>query len=346
MYGASTTLAGWVSVIHRTLIAHGCDADRILNQAGIDLQDLADPLARIPVSCTTALWRLAVLESGDPAFGISVASRVRANTFQALGLSLAASPTLQDAFLRLSCHLRIITDAGVLRWSLDDQHGQLELAVVGHQNASHESIDAFMSCLVRMCRSLTSPQSAEPVEVHLCRPRPPRTDRFEDAFRCQIQYGAARNVLVFNAHDVTVPLPGGNASLAQLHDGVLAKMLADVDHCNIRHRVGLLLLDLLPKGDVTQSLIALRLDMSMRTLQRRLKAQSTSYECVLDEARLAVAVKLLSEDGHSIKDLALLLGFSDASGFSRFFKRWKGEAPGEFRHRQLRDAVLATNSAS
>ncbi len=341
MHRSPTSLASWVGVIHRTLLSYACDADGILLQAGITAQALQTPQARIPIEQTSQLWRLATAAAHDPGFGIRVAGHVRANTFHALGLSLAASPTLHDAFERLLRYFRIVSDAGELSFTVDGDCARFELMAPDGYGISDEAIDAFMSCIVRMCRSLASPHRAEPLEVRLRRPRPASTVAFDKAFRCPIHYGSDRNELRFSLRELDAPLRDGDPHLARHHDPILVKMLAEVEKDNLQHRVLGLLVELLPRGGATQERVADRLGLSLRTLQRRLQEQAMSYSDILDAARLTVARRLLSQEVYSLSEIAYLLGFSDLSGFSRFFKRATGEAPGAHRHRLLRDGGRA-----
>lgn len=70
-----------------------------------------------------------------------------------------------------------------------------------------------------------------------------------------------------------------------------------------------------------------------------------SYSDILDAARLTVARRLLSQEVYTLGEIAYLLGFSDLSGFSRFFKRSTGEAPGAHRHRLMRGPGSQTGEA-
>jgi AraC-like DNA-binding protein len=72
--------------------------------------------------------------------------------------------------------------------------------------------------------------------------------------------------------------------------------------------------------------------MSVSTLKRRLNEQSTSYIQLKNEARLALAQKLLSETPSSIEDIAEILAFSDASNFTKFFKKEQGMTPKRYRN--------------
>lgn len=77
--------------------------------------------------------------------------------------------------------------------------------------------------------------------------------------------------------------------------------------------------------------------VSPRTLQRRLAQQGTSYSRVLDQARLLKAAAMLKETGLKLLDISLILGYANAPGFTRAFRRWTGVSPRAYR--QLNSAA-------
>jgi AraC-like DNA-binding protein len=91
--------------------------------------------------------------------------------------------------------------------------------------------------------------------------------------------------------------------------------------------------DELKGGDASLEVLAARLGMSARTLQRKLRALGTSHQELLDEMRKALAVRYLAEPDVAVCEVAYLLGFSESSAFHRAFKRWTGTTPSEFRKR-------------
>ncbi|HYD37615.1 MAG TPA: AraC family transcriptional regulator [Allosphingosinicella sp.] len=86
-------------------------------------------------------------------------------------------------------------------------------------------------------------------------------------------------------------------------------------------------------GEVGIERIARDLGYSRQTLYRRLKAEGITYEQLLDKLRRRLALRLIREQGLSVKEAAYRLGFSDPAAFSRAFKRWTGSSPGEMRTR-------------
>jgi AraC-like DNA-binding protein len=73
------------------------------------------------------------------------------------------------------------------------------------------------------------------------------------------------------------------------------------------------------------------MQMSARTLQRRLEAEGTTFSEVLDGAREQLARKLIADLRLGLAEIADRVGFADLATFTRAFKRWTGSPPGQFR---------------
>lgn len=88
---------------------------------------------------------------------------------------------------------------------------------------------------------------------------------------------------------------------------------------------------LLAAGPIGIDAVAGALGLSRQTLYRRLRAEGATFGAVLEGLRRRLALKLMREEGLSVKEAAWRLGFSDPAAFSRAFKRWTGESPGRMR---------------
>jgi len=84
---------------------------------------------------------------------------------------------------------------------------------------------------------------------------------------------------------------------------------------------------ILSTGKVSMIAVAGALGLSRQTLFRRLRAEGVTFETVLDELRLKLALHHLDDEKGSIKEAAYRVGFSSPAAFSRAFKRWTGSSP-------------------
>jgi len=71
--------------------------------------------------------------------------------------------------------------------------------------------------------------------------------------------------------------------------------------------------------------------VSVRTLQRRLHRQGLTYSALVERVRHEEACRLLQANSRSIAEIAMRLGYTDPSHFSRAFRRWEGVCPRAYR---------------
>lgn len=104
---------------------------------------------------------------------------------------------------------------------------------------------------------------------------------------------------------------------------------------NIAAQLKNMLADLMASGEANADAACRALLLSRRTLQRRLKAERTSFQKVLQEVRRELSVRYLSDTRLKALEVAMLLGYSNISSFTTAFKSWYDMPPVEYRHKIL-----------
>jgi len=94
-----------------------------------------------------------------------------------------------------------------------------------------------------------------------------------------------------------------------------------------------LIKEMLPHERLTIGCVAAQLDVSVRTLQRRLEDCGLSFKALVDDIRRSIAIQLVLAGEHAATEIAFMLGYSDQAHFTRAFKRWTGIPPRQFGHR-------------
>ena len=95
------------------------------------------------------------------------------------------------------------------------------------------------------------------------------------------------------------------------------------------------LAELMARGEANADAACRALRLSRRTLQRRLKAEKTSFQKVLREVRAELAVRYLRDARLKSLEIAMLLGYSNLSSFTTAFKSWYDMPPAEYRQKVL-----------
>ena len=194
----------------------------------------------------------------------------------------------------------------------------------------HPATDATLAFMLEMCRRSFG-EDLTPLQVQMTRLEPMDAAPLKNFFRCAIDYGRDENVMIFNSSDLNRKLSSANPVVAAAMDSVIMDYLARFDASDIANRVRQTVAAYLVHGEPDKQMIADELNMSARTLQRRLEEQETSVKEIIDQTRHQLALEYLSQEHLSVKEVAFSLGFNDASNFSRAFKRWEGQSPKDFR---------------
>lgn len=332
----STSLSSVAALIHQGLRARDIDPQPLFDAAGIDSREISLAEKRFPTKRMQHLWRLALAATGDPCFGLHLAGHVQPSAMQGLGFAWLASNTLRDSLDRLARFSRLLHP--ILKISLEKTGETDDLVVTGQEqwpDFEFASADLAMAVFLRMCR-MTAGETVDPEIVYLQRPQPPTEDCREDFanfFHATVVYDAAENRLRFASAQLDKPLPTPNPELARISDQTVVDYLARYDRESTAMRVRAHIIEHLPDGAPQQQRVANTLHLSLRSLQRRLKEEGTSFKDLLEETRRELALNYIRETHRPIGEITYLLGFSEPSNFTRAFRRWTGMAPAEYRER-------------
>ncbi|MEL6745686.1 MAG: helix-turn-helix domain-containing protein [Pseudomonadota bacterium] len=136
----------------------------------------------------------------------------------------------------------------------------------------------------------------------------------------------------FAAADADLPLITRSQSLWEtLEPGFQDQLEARLGNATMAGRIKRVLGEALPGGSTSVEDMARRLNVSKRSLQRRLSEEGTSFQELLNETRREMSEQYLKYSGLSLPEISYLLGFRETSSFFRAFHGWTGRTPGDFR---------------
>ncbi len=327
----TTTLGSVASLLAHTLRRCDIDPAPLFDQAGIDLSAAGNPNTRFPTQRMQKLWKLALQATGKPDLGLLVARQFQPAALHGLGFAWLASDTLLDALKRLARYSRFINTRIEYRVEVTPDTTDLVMAVPDiFPDFVHAATDLGMAAFLRMCQ-LTTGLKIMPVHVTLQRPAPLCTEAFSELFGDSIEYSAGVNRLCFDSELANQPLATANPELARINDQAVVDYLARFDRASIAMQVRAKIIEQLPDGMPRQEDIADTLHVSLRSLQRRLREEETSFKDLMEDTRKTLAMQYLRESHRSIGEVTYLLGFSEPSNFTRAFRRWTGKSPAAFR---------------
>jgi AraC-like DNA-binding protein len=138
--------------------------------------------------------------------------------------------------------------------------------------------------------------------------------------------------IAFSVHDARRPFLTDNMAMWAAFEPALNSRLSELDaQASLRERVRAVLLETLPAGISSIDVVAQRLAISKRSLQRQLAEESVGFQELLSEVRHELARHYLSRTEISAGEISWLLGFQESNSFIRAFRSWTGTTPAAYR---------------
>jgi len=329
-----STIAAWGLAISKALRDSGHDPLPVFAAVGVDLHQLEQqPDGRVPIATMTALWQQLEKVTGNPAFGLTVASFVQPMHFRALGLLMLSCSNMLQVIDKLGRYHALVSNSVNIRVIQQPQRIGFAIDPLAGVPISPLAVDGFFATIVTFARQLTGIAHLLD-EVELMRPQPAGgqgSQPWTALMQCPVTFGQATNCLWFNRARLAAMVLPGDEQLAAANEAVVEQYLKKMNALSWSERVRNSVQAMLEQGEPALADIAQVFNLSERTLRRYLQQEHTSYRQLLEGVRQEMARYWLSNSEAAITDIALRLGFSDSSNFSRAFQRWFGQTPGQYR---------------
>ncbi len=137
--------------------------------------------------------------------------------------------------------------------------------------------------------------------------------------------GTGADCLVFKGSIATTPLPA-ELRAGKSTERVQAQAQLTIDHHAVIKDEVIKEIQMLLPGPTKIELVAARLALSPRVLQRRLNDEGLNYRDLAVQTRVDIALGYLKVGG-TVAEVALLVGYADATAFTRMYKKATGRRP-------------------
>lgn len=311
---------------------HGVNADSLIKEVGLRRTDVADPDARIPYVAVLGLIERAASTLGDASYGLRLGAAHEARDSGLLGFVVLNSPTLLDAIANLQRYFYVVGEGEDIEVERMGSHVTLRFRETDRalRGLRHNS-DYIAAVIVRACRDMTR-KRISPVRAEFMHARPNAKVAYADYLGCPVKFHAEWDALIYDADTMRLPVIGADGKLFKVLELACRQILGPTPKKqDIVHDVRELIIDGLAKGTVHFDSIAGKLNMSSKTLERRLADRGTTFSALLEAVRCEIAKHHLSKTDVRLEQIAYLTGYSEPAALVRAFKRWTGMTPMKFR---------------
>ena len=321
----------YLPLLVKVLERRGVSEQALLEGVEGPVEEWSQPGGRIPKDSFHQLVRRAVALTGEPRLGWEFGASMTLSTHGFLGYAAMSSETLQDAIELAVKYYRTRMTVIDLNFFIEGDTAVLQFEeLVSLNDVAPFAVESLFSSFHFMGMKLLPTEEIDG-ELRFAYSEPEGFDRVRKLIPVPCLFDCAYHQMRFPAWRLEQRLRFADPRLANM-----AAAQCEQEMSSIKAPPALL-------GQVRRIIlahsgrfpgveeVAAELHMSSRTLKRKLHQLGSSYQQILDDLRKGLAVEYLTQSERTVDDIALLLGYSDASNFARAFRGWTGKSPTDYR---------------
>jgi AraC-like DNA-binding protein len=321
------------SDIKKRMEALGMKTDRVLQEAGLSV----DLLEKKNVSVTSGeyyrLWKaMARLAQSYVPFPLMVAKAVNFDHFSPPLMAAICSPDFLTCAQRIK-YLKPLIGPMVL----DVKKRKFDVTVSYKSLEGEIPLDSLVVVMehVFWTELIRKATGTHVIPKEIVSREPLEDGAYEQYFGIKQKRGTGDSI-TFSLGDAQLPFVTENESLWNFFEPQLQKRMEELEQDRtFSGRVRNILVEHLPMGLTSIEVVAEKLRVSRRTLQRRLTDENTNFQQQLNHTREMLARHYLKNSGISSAEISFLLGFKEPGSFCRAFHLWVGQTPEEYRKNAL-----------
>jgi AraC-like DNA-binding protein len=313
----------------------GLDPEQELYLCGLGFDTLADEDNVIRYGTLGHLLAHCAWRTQCPHLGLLIGQRGTIASLGAIGGLLQHAPSVGHALTDLVQHLHLHDRGAAATLTAEGDVAMLDYAIVDPGVEGREHItDETMALSLRVMQALCGPDWV-PDEVWLPRAAPPDRDPYRRCFQAPVRFAQESASLVFPARWLGHRMASSNPLFHRVFESCVRELEASVE-AHWKENLRRVLRTEILNDRCSATAVAGLFSVHRRTMSRHLQADGTGFRKLVNETKFDIACQLLTRSDAPLCEVSAALGYSEASAFTRAFRRWSGQAPRVWRSQNHR----------
>ncbi|MGD0821141.1 MAG: AraC family transcriptional regulator [Desulfomonilia bacterium] len=324
-----------IDILARYAAGRGIDVEKLLAGSGIKPRDLDDSEMFVsPKQELSVMRRLAELVS-DPEAGLKTGEHYHITAHGVLGNASMCCETFLDAIRLMFSFIELTLTYFSYELSVVEPLAYVTMKELIDLKDIRRFIceREFVSVLRMMSDLIGEPLMLK--EARFAYPRPEYASSYRDTFKCPVFFNTDEHVFIFDSRYLSKYLPMANRLSKDKYERECRELILRMKKSGTTSEKVRQLILYQKEGIPTFQQVTRRMNVSPRTLHRRLSVEGTSYKEILAEIRKTKAIEQLTETSTPVESIAMDLGYSDVANFYHAFKSWTGTTPISYRKKSL-----------
>jgi len=318
------------------LEALGFDWFEVAGKIGFDPQITDDPEGAAPSGVYLEIHEYLARATGNDAIGVILGSQVPVGSIKVFDYVALTAPTIAQSLENWRRFERILSN--MFQISIGDEDGKryLTLQISDLYGPRTQVTAKAMSFAASRIRHMLAGAEVN-LTLEFTQARPREIATYYRILGRNIRFGGNQDRIGIPLEVMDVAPAAAEENLYQMMEKTaLARLASNQFEDNDLDNISRAINEALKEGDPSLDIVARKLAMSKRALQRRMEDNGLTFRQAVDRVRKALAEQYLTEGRLQLSEIAYLLGYSELSTFSRAAKTWFGMSPKAYR-RRVRD---------
>ena len=310
----------------------GAAPDQVFAAVGLSANLFSAPEHTISFEQLQNLMREAVAATGCEHFGLLLGVTALSNPLGLIGEVSRHCSNVGTAVAYFQQHFHLHDRIGIATRSVEGQNGSIGYVLFHGSSAEADQMHDTAIAIGMSLLQLWIGPDWKPRAVTLPRRKPRNLQPYRKVFGIIPQFESEHPALHFDASDFTQSVRGANP----IQFALLSEKVETVESgrdLKFTDQVRRTMRGLIALQQCSADDLACAFSMSRRHMNRKLTDEGTNYRLLHEEAQRALAERMLLRTDKSLVEISVALSYSDATAFSRAFKRWHGCSPSEWRTR-------------
>lgn len=309
------------------------DPAPMLAAAGIPPQALEDPSYELTPHQELSFTTDVIRGIDIPEIGLIVGRRYHLSAYGLLGLAIMTSENLLAGMTVLYKNILMTWTYMLWNTTVRGDRAYVSLEALRDLGGSQQyMIDRGLVASHTIFKEALG-QELPVLEVHLKQAKPSYAEVYSEYFNCPVHFDSAENYYAFESKLLYQPLAQSEPETARIYGSQCEKICLKLAKNSTFSDIIRNQILSSPREIFTLETVANRINMTARTVQRKLSAEKSSYKEILEDVRQNLAIEYLQSTKFTIEEIAVRLGYSDSSSFCHAYKRWTGVNPSDLRQR-------------
>ena len=304
--------------------------EEMLEKADISKDILSNHETKIDSKQLSFICRYCAVKSNNPHLALHIGQATSYQSLGILGYLLLNTKNLKEIIEKFNTYQKLIS--GYFKFYFNDDGTYYKLAIYINENpmipvpSFHAQV--HLSSLVSILSQILG-EKVIPNFTCFSQDEYKNIDEFKKIFGENISFKKQENAIFFKKDRLNIPVKNSNSSMLEYFENQANKILDEQKEQSWYFKVEKEIFKNIGVNEITIDMISNNLNLTPRTLQNYLKAESKTFREALDNIRQKLANHYINHTDMDLGTISIFLGYSEASSFFRAYKRWNNKTPME-----------------